>query len=116
MMEYEVLDNALDAMSSVIYHEKPSSNDIHPIMKPVDLVAKLLRNSSKRGDLVADLFGGSGSTLIACEENGRQCYIMELEPYYCDQIVRRYLAYTRREDVFLQRDGLRIPYSEIPRG
>lgn len=112
-MEYEVLDNALDAMSSVIYHEKPSSNDLHPTMKPVELVAKLLRNSSKRGDLVADPFGGSGSTLIACEENGRRCCIMELEPYYCDQIVRRYLAHTRREDVSLLRDGQRFIYSDL---
>lgn len=110
--DYEVLDNALDAMSSVIYHEKPSSNDLHPTMKPVELVAKLMRNSSKRGDLVADFFNGSGSTLIACEENGRRCCAMELEPFYCDQTVRRYLAYTQREDVFLLRDGQRLDFSK----
>jgi DNA modification methylase len=114
--EYEVLDNGLDAMSSVIYFEKPSSNDLHPTMKPVDLVAKLMRNSSKRGDLVADFFNGSGSTLIACEENGRRCCAMELEPFYCDQTVRRYMAYTQRDDVFLLRDGQRIPFSEVSRG
>ncbi len=110
--EYEVLDDGLAAMSSVIYHEKPSSNDLHPTMKPVELVAKLLRNSSKRGDLVLDPFGGSGSTLIACEENSRRCCVMELEPYYCDQIVRRYLSFSGRADAVLLRDGQEIPFSE----
>ena len=110
--DYEILDNGLEAMSSVIYHEKPSSNDLHPTMKPVGLVAKLLRNSSKRADLVLDPFNGSGSTLIACEENGRRCCAMELEPFYCDQTVRRYMEFSGREDVFLLRDGQRIPFSE----
>ncbi len=111
--DYQVLDNGLDAMSSIIYHEKPSSNDLHPTMKPVDLVAKLMRNSSKRGDLVADFFNGSGSTLIACEENGRRCCAMELEPYYCDQTIRRYRDLTGRDDVFLLRDGQRLPFSDV---
>ena len=114
--DYKVLDNGLEAMSSVIYHEKPSANDLHPTMKPVELVAKLLRNSSKRGDLVLDSFNGSGSTLIACEENGRRCCAMELEPFYCDQTVRRYMDLTGRDDVFLLRDEQRIPFSEVSRG
>lgn len=111
--DYKVLDNGLEAMSSVIYHEKPSANDLHPTMKPVELVAKLLRNSSKRGDLVLDSFNGSGSTLIACEENGRRCCAMELEPFYCDQTVRRYMDLTGRADVYLLRDRQRIPFSEV---
>ena len=114
--EYEILDNGVDAASSIIYFEKPSANDLHPTMKPVELVAKLLRNSSKRGDLVLDSFNGSGSTLIACEENGRRCCAMELEPFYCDQTVRRYMDLTGRDDVFLLRDGQRIPFLEVSRG
>ena len=61
-------------------------------MKPVGLIVKLLRNSSKRGDVVLDPFGGSGSTLLACEEQKRTCYTMELAPEYCDVIVRRWEA------------------------
>jgi DNA modification methylase len=63
-------------------------------MKPVGLLVKLLRNSSKRGNIVLDPFGGSGSTLIACEEQKRACYTMELSPYYCDVIVARREAVT----------------------
>ena len=114
--DYRILDNGVDAASSIIYFEKPSANDLHPTMKPVELVAKLLRNSSKRGDLVLDSFNGSGSTLIACEENGRRCCAMELEPFYCDQTVRRYLDLTGRDDAYLLRNGQRISFSEVSRG
>ena len=62
-------------------------------MKPVALVAAQLRNSSRRGDPVLDLFAGSGSTLIACEQLGRRCYAVELDPRYCDVIRRRYQDY-----------------------
>jgi DNA modification methylase len=62
-------------------------------MKPVALVAAMLRNSSRRGDPVLDLFAGSGSTLIACEQLGRRCYAVELDPRYCDVIRRRYQDY-----------------------
>ena len=114
--DYRILDNGVDAASSIIYFEKPSAKDLHPTMKPVELVAKLLRNSSKRGDLVLDSFNGSGSTLIACEENGRRCCAMELEPFYCDQTVRRYLDLTGRDDAYLLRNGQRISFSEVSRG
>ena len=59
-------------------------------MKPVELIERALVNSSKAGDLVLDLFGGSGSTLIACEKNGRSSRLMELDPKYCDVIVKRW--------------------------
>lgn len=83
--EYEIVDT-----NTVIFHERPTRNDDHPTMKPVGLIVKLLRNSSKRGDVVLDPFGGSGSTLLACEEQKRTCYSMELAPEYCDVIIKRW--------------------------
>jgi site-specific DNA-methyltransferase (adenine-specific) len=59
-------------------------------MKPVPMIAKLIENSSKEGEIVLDLFGGSGTTLIACEELNRKCFMMELDPRYCDVIIKRW--------------------------
>ena len=66
----------------------------HPTQKPVDLVARAIQNSSKENDLILDLFGGSGSTLIAAEQTKRKCYTMELDPKYCDVIVKRWETLT----------------------
>jgi DNA modification methylase len=74
----------------VWFVDKPARNDLHPTMKPVALVERAIRNSSKNRDLVLDLFGGSGSTLIACEKSGRQARLMELDAKYVDVIVRRW--------------------------
>ena len=71
----------------------PSREYIHSTQKPVALAQRAIRNSSVRGDIVLDLFLGSGSTLIAAESLGRRCYGMELDPKYCDAIVRRYINY-----------------------
>ena len=70
-------------------------------MKPVELVARALQNSSKRGDLVLDLFGGSGTTIIAAEQLDRGCLMMELDPKYCDVIVKRWEALTGGKAVVL---------------
>lgn len=70
--------------------DRPIANREHPTMKPVALCAKAIENSSKAGDIVLDLFGGSGSTLIAAEQLNRTCYMMELDPVYCDVIVQRW--------------------------
>ncbi len=78
----------------VWFVNKPAKNDLHPTMKPVALVERAIRNSSKRRDIVLDLFGGSGSTLIACEKTGRQARLMELDPKYVDVIVRRWQEYS----------------------
>lgn len=78
------------SQSTVIFEDKPTRNDIHPTMKPVELMARLIKNSSKCEWLVLDLFGGSGSTLIACEQTGRKCYTMEFDPKYCDAILDRW--------------------------
>lgn len=75
--------------STVLEFDKPSRNAEHPTMKPVDLLVYLIKNSSKEDNLILDLFGGSGSTLIAAEQTKRKCYTMELDPKYCDVIVKR---------------------------
>lgn len=80
--------------TTVLKYDKPVRNDIHPTMKPVDLISELVRNSSKPGECVLDVFGGGGSTLIACEMLGRKCLMMELDPKYCDAIVTRWEAFT----------------------
>lgn len=76
--------------STVIRCDKPARNAEHPTMKPIPLCGRLIRNSSLPGQLVLDLFGGSGSTLIACEQLSRQCYTMEYDPRYVDVIVDRW--------------------------
>ena len=83
---------------------KPAVNDLHPTMKPVELVERAIRNSSRRGDLVLDAFAGSGTTLIACERMERAARLIELEPKYVDVIVRRWQEFTGRIAV-LAADG-----------
>lgn len=80
--------------TSVIYENKPTRNDIHPTMKPVTLIGGLMSNSSKSGWNVLDLFGGSGSTLMAAEQLGRTAFLMELDEKFCDVIVKRWEEYT----------------------
>lgn len=87
------------SQSTVIFEDKPTKNDIHPTMKPVKLMARLINNSSKSEQLVLDLFGGSGSTLIACEQTGRKCYTMEFDPKYCDAILDRWEKLTSMKAV-----------------
>ncbi len=74
--------------------KKPHKNDLHPTMKPVELVERAIRNSSRPGDLVLDSFGGSGTTLIAAEKSGRRARLIELDPKYADTIVRRWEEFT----------------------
>lgn len=85
--------------TTVIREDKPLHNDLHPTMKPIRLLARLIANSSRKGDVVLDQFGGSGSTLIACEETGRRCRMMELDPAYVDVIVDRYQKFTGRKAI-----------------
>lgn len=73
---------------------RPRKSKLHPTMKPVELIENAISNSSKREDVVLDLFGGSGSTLIACERLNRKCYMMEIDPIYCQVIIDRWEAYT----------------------
>lgn len=86
---------------TVINEKKPAKNDLHPTMKPIPLIGKLVQNSSVPGDRVLDLFGGSGSTLIACEQLNRQCYMMEYDPRYADVIIDRWEQQTGGKAVLL---------------
>jgi DNA modification methylase len=82
------------SQTTVLDFNKPSRNGEHPTMKPVELFQYQVENSSKKGGMVLDLFGGSGTTLIACEKTGRQARLMELDPRYCDVIVKRWEDFT----------------------
>ena len=94
--------------------EKPKKNADHPTMKPVALVAYPILNSSLSNCIVLDPFGGSGSTLIACEQTDRICYMIELDEKYCDVIVNRYIELIgTNEEVFLIRDGKKIKHCDI---
>lgn len=86
-----------NAETSVVEVPKPRSSSEHPTSKPVELVARHLRNSTRKGAVVYEPFGGSGSTLIACEMLGRRCLGLELEPAYCDVIVQRWEAFTSKK-------------------
>ena len=94
--------------------DKTKKNTDHPTMKPIPLLAYPICNSSMSNTLILDPFGGSGSTLIACEQTDRSCYTAELDKKYCDVIVKRYIGQVGSADgVFVERDGEQIPYSEL---
>jgi DNA modification methylase len=75
--------------STVIYHDRPMANDLHPTMKPVTLLGYLIQNSSRRAEIVLDPFIGSGSTMVAAHQLNRRCYAMEIDPEYCEIIIDR---------------------------
>ena len=85
---------------------KPKKNDVHPTMKPVELCERAVLNSSKPDGIVLDLFGGSGSTLVACSRTKRRCRMMEFEPKYCDVILKRYLALY--PDITILKNGIKL--------
>lgn len=88
--------------SDVWEYNKPVKNDLHPTMKPVELVERAINNSSKPGDVVLDGFGGSGSTLIAAEKTGRKARLIELDPKFCDVIVKRWEEYSGNKAQLLE--------------
>ena len=85
--------------SSVWEIPKPRKCDLHPTMKPIELVVNAILNSSKEGDAVLDIFGGSGTTLMACEQTNRNCFMMELSPKYVDVIINRWETFTGQKAV-----------------
>ena len=85
--------------TTILEFDKPARNGVHPTMKPVELFAYQIQNSTKKNDIVLDLFGGSGTTIIACEQTGRIGYSMELDPKYCDVIIKRYENLTGKKAV-----------------
>ena len=111
-----------DGRSITLYQEGRASDlwevaretgTIHPTQKPVELPTRAIDNSTQSGDLVLDFFGGSGSTLIAAELTGRRCYTVELDPHFCDAIIRRYMTVTGRDDVTGTRAGQPVDF-ELP--
>ena len=101
--------------STIWEFDKPKKNKDHPTMKPIALVSYPIMNSTMTGCLVLDPFGGSGSTLIACEQTGRVCYTVELDEKFCDVIVRRYIEQVGSADgVTVLRDGLTYRFDEVP--
>ena len=100
--------------TTIMEFNRPTVNKEHPTMKPVALFDYLIQNSSKKGDAVLDTFGGSGTTIIACEQDGRCGYSTELDPKYCDVIINRYINLKGSdEDVYLIKDGEKIPWHEL---
>jgi len=94
--------------------DRPKSSKIHPTMKSLPLIAYPVSNSSQPNEIVLDSFGGSGSTLITCEQTDRICYTLELDPKYATAIAKRYIETVGNTDgVSVIRDGVTIPYSEV---
>ena len=102
----------IEESSTIIREDRPSRNDVHPTMKPIKLLARLMVNSSKKKQIVIDLFGGSGSTLITAEQVDRVARLMEYDPRYVDVIVKRYMKMDKT-DIKLIRDGEEISYEII---
>lgn len=88
--DYQKFVAELKELSTVMYAQKPLKDDLHPTMKPIELIEKQVKNSSREGENVLDLFGGSGTTLLACENLKRKCYMMEYDPRYADVIISRW--------------------------
>lgn len=87
--------------TTIIHEDKPLKNDKHPTMKPINLLSFQIKNSSKKEEIVLDLFGGSGSTLISCEQLNRKCYMMEYDPKYVDVIIDRWETLTGNKAVLV---------------
>ena len=99
--------------SDVWSMERPKRSDLHPTTKPVELVERAINNSAKPGGIVLDLFGGSGSTLIAAEKAGRKCRTVELDPKYADVIIRRWQDFTGSKAVHAE---LNMTFDEVSNG
>jgi DNA modification methylase len=112
-------DNTHDNMNNVWHFDRTSQEERkdtggHATPKPIALCSRAIKSSSREDEIILDVFGGSGSTLIASEQLNRKCYMCELSPYYADVIIQRYINLKgSSEDVYLIRDGEKIPYSEI---
>ena len=106
--------NALKGVNYSRCLEFGRESGLHPTMKPIGLIANELQISSNKDSVILDLFGGSGSTLIACEQLGRKARLMELDEHYCDVICQRYINFKKSDaDVFLLRGGKKIPYKDL---
>jgi DNA modification methylase len=99
--------------SDVWQIDRPKKSEEHPTMKPIALAGRAIENSSHHGDVVLDLFGGSGTTLLACEQLGRTAHLMELDPKYCDVIITRFIKFKKSDEgVYLVRNGEKMHYRQ----
>lgn len=105
----------IDIPETVLYEKKPTRSDLHPTMKPIKLIARLITNSSKRGWIILDPFAGSGTTLVAAEMTGRTARCIELDPHYCDVIVRRYAQTFGKDSIQCLRQGKLAAAEDIER-
>lgn len=95
-------------------YDKPKRNENHPTSKPLDLLGYPITNSSQENSIVIDTFGGSGSTMMACEQTGRECRMMELDPKYASVILRRFVEdFGSADQVYVERDGVRLGYADL---
>ena len=92
--DYQQFVEELKESSTVLFCDKPVKDDLHPTMKPMELIEKQVKNSSREGENVLDLFGGSGTTLLVCEKLKRKCFMMEYDPKYADVIIDRWQELT----------------------
>lgn len=99
----KLLENIYSLKSTIINCERPTKSALHPTMKPIKLMGYLIKNSSKQNEKVLDLFGGSGSTLIACEQLNRTCFMMEYDPKYVDVIIERWEEFTGQKAELIER-------------
>ena len=103
--------------TTVLNYDRPQKSELHPTMKPIELVARLITDGTRKNGLVYDPFGGSGTTLIAAEQTGRKCYMMELMPGYCDVILSQYISLKgSSNDVYLLRNGESISWEQVRTG
>ncbi len=120
-VDYKGTAGVIKKQNTVLEYDRPMRSKDHPTMKPVLLFDALIQNSTREGEIVFDSFAGSGTTLAACEQNGRVCYCSELDPRFADVIVRRYYQYSSEyrnsydpdTDIFVIRDGKRLKFSEV---
>lgn len=108
---YLTLQKTLENLSTIIRENKPLKNDVHPTMKPLKLLARLMVNSSQKEWNILDLFGGSGSTLMTAEQLGRKSYLMEYDPRFADVIVKRFASVNK--NITLLRDGKEYSWNDI---
>lgn len=101
------------ASGTIIRHNRPTKSDLHPTMKPVALVERMIEWSSNPGEIVLDLFGGSGSTLIAAQKANRQARLMELDPRFVDVIVKRWQEFTGKQAIHAETGK---PFAEVKDG
>lgn len=100
--------------TTVLEYDRPSKSNLHPTMKPVPLFAYQITNNTHENDAVLDLFGGSGTSIMACEQLKRRCFTCELDTHYCDVIIQRYITLVgNSDDIKVIRDGLELNYNDL---